>query len=154
MAGLVIDKFSGTYEFLSNFHLCDISFEGLTYGSVEAAFQAAKIKMDTPSMTNELREPFVYMTPSKAKRAGRRCTLRPDWEEVKDGVMLDILRYKFTQHPDLAAKLLATGDAELIEGTTWHDNYWGNCTCEKCIGKSGKNQLGKLLMQVREEIKR
>ena len=79
-------------------------------------------------------------------------SLRPDWEKVKDGVMLDILRIKFSK-PDLKQMLLDTGDAYLIEGTTWHDNYWGNCTCDRCKNITGKNMLGKTLMQVRAELK-
>jgi predicted NAD-dependent protein-ADP-ribosyltransferase YbiA (DUF1768 family) len=66
--------------------------------------------------------------------------------------MLQGLRLKFAI-PELAEKLLATGDAELIEGTTWHDNTWGNCSCPQCENIPGENRLGKLLMQVREEIK-
>jgi predicted NAD-dependent protein-ADP-ribosyltransferase YbiA (DUF1768 family) len=49
--------------------------------------------------------------------------------------------------------LLDTGDEELVEGTTWHDNIWGNCSCPKCKNIPGQNRLGKLLMQIREEIK-
>jgi hypothetical protein len=56
---------------------------------------------------------------------------------------------------ELRKKLLATGDATLIEGNYWHDNYWGVCTCENCVsnGIVGRNRLGTLLMKVREEIK-
>ena len=75
------------------------------------------------------------------------------WEEVKDDVMLKVLRSKFRNNEDLRNKLLETGDAILIEGTTgWHDNYWGICSCEKC-GGVGKNMLGTLLMQVRDEMR-
>ena len=47
--------------------------------------------------------------------------------------------------------LLSTGDQELIEGTWWHDKFWGICICTKCANK-GDNNLGKILMTVREEI--
>ena len=77
--------------------------------------------------------------------------LRKDWEEVKTDVMRDGLRLKF-QDPTLRAKLLATGDEELIEGNTWHDNTWGACCCPECAKKKKENRLGKLLMQVRSEI--
>lgn len=147
-----IDKFAGDYEFLSNFYSTKIDYEGLTYDSTEAAFQAAKIKESTLEKTNESRSIFVGLTPGKAKRLGRIVSLRPDWEKVKDGVMLDILRIKFSK-PDLKQMLLDTGDAYLIEGTTWHDNYWGNCTCDRCKNITGKNMLGKTLMQVRAELK-
>ena len=62
--------------------------------------------------------------------------------------MLNVVRAKFDQHPDLAQKLLETGDEELVEGNTWGDRYWGVC------GGKGKNMLGKILMRVREELRR
>ena len=65
--------------------------------------------------------------------------------------MRTLLRKKFSM-PELREKLLATGDTTLIEGTTWHDNYWGVCSCEKCGGR-GKNRLGELLMEIREELR-
>ena len=69
--------------------------------------------------------------------------------QVKDKVMLNFLRIKF-MNAELRDKLLETGDSVLIEGNTWHDNYWGNCSCAKCKDIEGKNMLGRLLMQVRE----
>lgn len=66
--------------------------------------------------------------------------------------MLIALRKKFNNSV-LKKKLLATGDALLIEGNTCHDNYWGDCKCEKCKDIKGENRLGQLLMQVREELK-
>lgn len=90
-------------------------------------------------------------TPGEAKRRGRSVKLRPDWEEVKEEVMLEGLRLKF-RIPEFREGLRATQSAILIEGTTWHDNEWGNCTCEKCKDIPGKNKLGKLLMKVRSEL--
>ena len=82
---------------------------------------------------------------------GRHVTLRPDWEEVKVDVMREGLRHKF-KNPSLRAKLLATGNEELMEGNTWHDNTWGNCVCQKCQNIPGRNMLGMLLMELRQEI--
>jgi ribA/ribD-fused uncharacterized protein len=101
---------------------------------------------------NERRAIANCLTPGQAKRMGRRVALRPDWEDVKEAVMLEGLCLKFADE-QLADWLLETGDAELVEGTTWHDNEWGNCSCPKCAHIEGKNKLGKLLMQVREMIK-
>jgi ribA/ribD-fused uncharacterized protein len=78
-------------------------------------------------------------------------TKRDDWDEVKTKVMLDVVRIKFS-NPILRKMLLETGEEELVEGNHWHDNFWGSCRCEKC-GSSGQNMLGKILMQVRTEIK-
>ena len=55
--------------------------------------------------------------------------------------------------PTLREKLLATDNEELVEGNTWHDNTWGECSCERCKDIKGQNRLGKMLMQIREEIK-
>ena len=77
----------------------------------------------------------------------RQNPLRPDWEEVKDEVMLQALRMTFSQNPEIAKGLVATGDAILIEHTR-NDDYWADGG-----DGSGKNKLGLLLMQVREELK-
>lgn len=150
----LIDKFDGTdNEFLSNFHICKVEYNGIVYNHTEGAFQAQK------TLNEKDRQFIATLTPGRAKRAcnrngldGFKITLRSDWENVKDNVMYEVVKAKFTQNPDLKEKLLATGDATLIEGTTWHDNYWGNCTCDKCKNITGRNQLGKILMRVREEL--
>ena len=144
---MIIDKFEDEYAFLSNFYPSPVQENGVTYPTIEHYFQAQKttIPFERVAIANAA-------TPGQAKREGRRITLRKDWERVKDDVMLQGLRLKFAI-PELAEKLLATGDAELIEGTTWHDNIWGNCSCPQCENIPGENRLGKLLMQVREEIK-
>ena len=84
--------------------------------------------------------------PGKAKRLGRKVTLRPDWEQIKTYTMLLLLRIKFSDE-NLATKLLETGEQKLIEGNSWGDCFWGVCD------GVGENHLGKLLMQVREELK-
>ena len=83
-------------------------------------------------------------TPGEAKRMGRQVTLRKDWEDVKISVMEKGLRMKFAI-PELRDKLLATGEEELVEGNWWGDTCWGVC---KGVGA---NNLGKLLMKIREE---
>lgn len=150
----VIDKFDGTrYRFLSNFYLCAVVYDGILYMHSEGAFQAQK------TLDTELRKYVANLTAANSKKAcGRRglygfkIELRPDWEVVKDDVMYKVVKAKFEQNPGLKEKLLATGDAILVEENTWHDNYWGDCTCHKCINIPGKNQLGKTLMRVREEL--
>ena len=145
----MIDNFSGDYFFLSNFYNVYVDYEGISYCSSEAAFQAAK------TMNTEERSRIARMSPSDSKKAGRRLQLRPDWESVKDRVMYDVCLSKFSNNDSfrLKERLLATGDEELVEGNTWHDNYWGNCTCDKCKDIPGRNHLGKTLMRIREELK-
>ena len=138
-----ISSFRGEYGFLSNFHRAPVHWEGLDYLNSEAAFQAAKL------LSNEERMPFTMLDPSAAKRMGRRVQLRSDWEQVKTGVMEEIVRAKFNQNTYLAAMLLQTGDAELIEGNTWGDTCWG---VDMRSGK-GENRLGMILMKVRAELR-
>lgn len=84
-----------------------------------------------------------------AARLGRsrKQPIWPDWEHVKEDVMLRALRAKFAQHPEIAHTLLATRDARLIEHRA-RDRYWGDGG-----DGSGRNQLGVLLMQIREELR-
>ncbi len=138
-----IDNFHAEgYDFLSNYYEAEVEYGGLTYGSNEAAFQAQKC------MTEEEKLPFTEARPSKSKGMGRRVQLRPDWEEVKVGIMEEIVRAKFTQHPELAERLLATGDKVLVEGNHWGDTCWG---VDTRTGQ-GHNHLGRILMKVREEL--
>ena len=90
---------------------------------------------------------FQNLNPSKSKALGRKVTLREDWDEVKNRVMLEIVRNKFKQNPELKEKLIATGDAYLEEGNWWGDRTWGVCN------GVGENRLGKILMKVRDELK-
>lgn len=142
-----IDSFTGKYRWLSNYSGSPITVDEITYPTVEHAFQAMKT-----SDVTEKRKIAAVNNPALAKQMGRAVKLREDWEEVKNQVMLDILRLKFSD-PDLAKLLAATGDAKLAELNSWHDNYWGSCTCRRC-GNRGKNVLGHLLMEVRKEAVR
>ena len=143
----MINKFDGEYAFLSNFYECPITYDGITYTNSEAAFHAHK------TLNEEERKQFAALDPSAAKKLGRKITLRSDWEEVKTKIMYEICLAKFSQNEDLKAKLLATGDEYLEEGNYWHDNCWGNCSCEKCKDITGENRLGKILMEIREELR-
>lgn len=145
----MIDFFDNEYAFLSNFYASPIKdINGKIYMTVEHYFQAMKT-LD-PVEREEIR---VAETPGKAKRLGRIVKLRADWEEIKNSVMYEAILQKFTVDPYLKNKLLATGEQALVEGNTWHDNTWGSCTCAKCQDIEGKNELGKILMKVREEIR-
>ena len=137
-----ITEFRGAYRFLSNFWFCAIDMDGSTYPSVEHAYQAAKT-FDFQQRGHIRRS----STPGGAKALGRKITLRLDWDAIKIETMRALVRQKFSAHTDLRAKLLATGDAELIEGNHWGDTFWGQCP----IG-NGQNWLGKILMEVRAEL--
>lgn len=146
-----IKGFRGEYFFLSNFAPCKknyelgeynaISYEGYFYPTVEHAFQAAK------TLSQGERKPILMAeTAKEAKSLGRRVTLRKDWEDVKIEIMYNLLWQKFIL-PEYREKLLATGDAILIESNNWNDKFWGICH------GAGENNLGKLLMRIREELR-
>jgi hypothetical protein len=141
----IINDFNGEYSFLSNFYACDFEFEGLTYHNAEAAFQAQKCASEEEKIKYT-----QVKSPVTAKRMGKREPGFPsNWNDICYDIMKRVLTAKFS-NPELRAKLKATGDATLIEGNTWHDNRWGNCTCAKCANKEGQNWLGKILMEVRD----
>lgn len=115
----------------------------------QAEDKASILSSDTvlvPQIQEKIRQ---IVSPMDAALEGRnrQNPLRPDWKEVKDKVMLQVLRMKFSQNPEIAKGLVATGDAILIEHTR-NDAYWADGG-----DGSGKNKLGLLLMQVREELK-
>ena len=131
-----IDSFRGRYRFLSNF----FPFPDPT---LEHHFQAAK------AVKPEDRDRIMNAkTPGAAKRMGKKVELRPDWQQVKFGIMEDLLRLKFTTNPGLRAELLDTGNRPLIEGNLWGDVIWG------VSGGKGENHLGLLLMKVRAELQK
>lgn len=135
-----IDQFKDGYDFLSNFFLHPVTLDGVVYLSNEHAYQAAKT-------LNITEREFVKTraTPGLAKKAGRKVTLRPDWEQIKLTVMEDLVRQKF-QDATLKKQLLDTGTSELVEGNWWNDRFWGVCNGQ------GENHLGRILMEVREEL--
>lgn len=136
-------EFNGPTRWLSNFWEGQLTWGGKTYPSAEHAYQAAKA-------TSEAEHELIRnsATCGQAKRNGARCSLRPDWEEIKDQVMYEVCKAKFTQHPVLGEALLATGSRELREGNAWGDVYWG----VNLNTGEGRNQLGKTLMRIREEL--
>ena len=134
-----IEKFDGPFRFLSNFFPARITHDGISFPTTEHAFQAAKT-LDF----HERWEVSLLGTPGKAKRAGRKLVLRPDWDAVKLSVMTELTILKFTHHAWLRERLIGTHGRELIEGNKWNDTFWGVCNGE------GQNHLGKILMHVRD----
>lgn len=141
----VIDRFTGPYSFLSNFYPCRVTFYGMAFSSVEAAFQAAKCA------DPDDRAQFLKLNPAEAKRRGRQVAMRSDWEARKMTIMHNLLVHKFEENHELIPMLLATGTSVLVDGNNWHDNFWGICTCSGCRGRCGRNNLGRMLMKLRTE---
>lgn len=135
-----INRFLGSYFFLSNFYFVFVELDGELYPSVEHAYQAAKTLDKNERLTIQ-----TAKDPATAKKLGRMVSHRRDWKEVNLSVMEGLLRQKFSGG-ELRQRLLDTGNKEIIEDNTWGDTFWGVCN-----GK-GENHLGKLLMKIREEI--
>jgi ribA/ribD-fused uncharacterized protein len=142
-----IDKFTKEYSFLSNFFPVKIIWKGITFPTVEHAFVASK--SNNPLFWDEISK-LPAKSGGYAKKKGRKITLRNNWEKIKVIMMEEFLRQKF-RYPHLEKKLINTYPNFLEEGNTWHDNFWGNCYCNKCKSIEGRNILGKLLMKIREE---
>jgi ribA/ribD-fused uncharacterized protein len=143
--GVVQDRaailgFVEDYRWLSNFLPCRVEWEGRVYGSAEAAYQSAKY---APAE----RDVFLQLDPDAAKKLTRAKPYEAvAWETRKEQVMRAVVWAKFSQNPDLAAKLLATGDRRLAETNWWGDAYWGVYEGE------GKNVLGQILMDARARL--
>jgi N-glycosidase YbiA len=132
------------YGCFSNFSRHPVRLKGKLWPTSEHYFQAQKFAGQPDE--EEVRQ---TASPTVAARMGRsrKRPLRSDWERVKLDVMREAVRAKFTQHPELTAVLLGTEDAVLVEHTT-NDAYWGDGG-----NGSGQNWLGRILMEVREELR-
>lgn len=132
--------FYAEYRPLSNYHLESFVWSERVWPASENAYQAAK------RTNREEWGMFLTATPAKSKALGKTGTLRPDWEQVKENIMLSILWAKFTGCPIARGVLKDTGSAYLEETNWWNDRVWGVCRGE------GQNRLGLLLMQVRDVL--
>lgn len=146
---MAITEFTGAFEFLSNFSQHPVTIDGVEFPTAEHSFQCAKC-VENEDFWFVIGQP----TPGRAKRAasprgldGRKIELRPDWDDVKLDVMRQIIHAKFLD-PELREALLETGSQKLVEGNSWHDEFWGVCN-----GK-GLNWLGRILMDTREQIRK
>lgn len=140
-------KVNEPYGCFSNFSPHPIYLQGMTWSTVEHYYQAQKFVETADAALI----PVIHaaQTPEKAAALGRDCTrqLRLDWEQVKTQVMQAAVLCKFLTHSDIAALLISTGDRLIVENSPT-DYYWG---CGR--DKTGQNQLGRVLISVRQEIR-
>ncbi|KAH3757546.1 Swarming motility protein ybiA [Pelomyxa schiedti] len=143
MATIYFSEPEGQYACFSNFYEVDFVLDGKSWTSTEAYFQAHKFT------TPEYQEQIRRSDPGTAKTLGsqRRPDYRKDWDDVRNEYMKGGIRAKFQQHPDLAAILLSTGDSPIAERAPY-DAYWGDGPDGK-----GKNMLGKILQELRTELR-
>jgi ribA/ribD-fused uncharacterized protein len=128
----------------SNFSPHAFKLKGRLWPTSEHYFQAQKFA--GTEHEEEVRQAKSPMVAAHMGRSRKR-PLRKDWESVKDHVMREALRAKFTQHRDLRSLLLGTENAKLVEHTT-NDSYWGDGG-----DGGGKNRLGLLLMELRDQLR-
>jgi hypothetical protein len=139
-----IIQFSGEHRYLSNFYdKAPFRLFGYAWRNSENAYQAMK------SSDQDVWESMTDLSPFESKKIGKRIYLRHDWDEVKYRTMYLIVKAKFTQNRDIAEMLIATGDCLIEEGNTWGDVTWGISPPDT---GTGTNWLGKILMEVREEL--
>ena len=132
------------YGWLSNSAPYPITLDGFMWHTAEHYFQAQKFYDEAVKRT--IRKTRLANDVLKIA-SNPKLRVRRDWDEVKIESMFTAVRAKFTQIPDLNMLLLGTGDAELIAHTA-DDSYWGDGG-----DGSGKNNLGAILMDVRDELR-
>lgn len=136
---------------LSNFSAFNLEWEGMTFQTSEAAYHWEKFAIEADDDTRNSVAYAIYEAPSAHEAfkiaETQKHLRRPDWDDVKVGIMRDILRAKADQHEYVRRKLLATGDRELVEDS-WRDDFWGWGP-----NRDGQNMLGKLWMEVRAELR-
>jgi ribA/ribD-fused uncharacterized protein len=144
MKKILFYRVNEPYGEFSNFSSYPFELKGRVWPTSEHYFQAQKFAGTDQEEAIRLAE-----SPMAAAVMGRsrEQMLRLGWESVKDDIMREALRAKFTQHPKLQALLLATGDAELVEHTT-NDRYWADGG-----DGGGRNRLGQLLMELRNQLR-
>jgi uncharacterized protein (TIGR00730 family) len=132
--------FVGDYKWLSNFFPCRVEYEGLVYRSSEGAYQSAKFPAGERAI-------YTTLEPDAAKALAHSKVVNAAWWDArKDQVMRNVVWAKFSQNPDLAGRLVATGDKFLEETNWWDDEYWG------VYQGKGKNMLGQILMETRARL--
>lgn len=135
-------KTKDPYGYMSNFYRSLIFIFNDYYPTVEHAYQAAKTKNLHEKETIKCAD-----TPRIARNLGQKVSMYDGFDDDKFHIMKECVFAKFSQIEELKQQLLSTGDEFLIEDSPV-DYYWG-CGADG----SGKNMLGKVLMEVREELK-
>lgn len=127
----------------SNFSSFKLNWKGYDWMTSEHAYHSERFK--DPVILNELKAAASAHDAMKLAYANAdKC--RSDWDDIKLGIMKQILRAKVEQHPYVKKKLLESYDKELIENS-WRDSFWGWGP-----DRAGANHLGRLWMEVRAEV--
>lgn len=153
LAGDILWIFDGEYAPLDNFYQTPVLWEGLTFPTVEHAYQFAKVAKAWPLAKRHQDAIRTAPTPGVAKALGQRVPLRADWETYKFQAMRLILQDKFDRDIFCRELLISTEDRMIVEGNTWGDDCWGMIQVRPGILK-GCNALGNMLMELRASYRR
>lgn len=129
------------YAFMSNYYPCKVTYNGLTYGSSEAAYQAQK------EPDPEKRKLYCETSPSMARLLSEQITMPPAWYLIKDQIMYEVNKAKFVQNEGFKELLLEVSE-DIVQENTWNDTYWGVCN------GTGLNKFGEILTKIREEFEK
>lgn len=137
---------------LSNFSAFHVTWRGIDFDTSEAAYHWEKFNPPVYQCSDGGAVRSAILLARSAHDTFKiaeqyRSRRRPDWDEVKVGIMREIIRAKADQHEYVKRKLLATEDRELIEDS-WRDDFWGWGP-----NRDGQNMLGKLWMELRAEFR-
>ena len=149
----MIQQFCDEYRWLSNFYPVEITFDNITYPSVEHYYVALKINNqqvidgELYSLLDARKYISTIENPGMVKKLGKKLKIREDWDEIKISVMKYGLNQKYNQEP-FKTLLKETGNIHIQEGNYWGDTFWG-IDLETNIGK---NILGKLIMKIRDKL--
>lgn len=132
------------HGYMGNFYKARHFIYGKWWNTTEASYQAQKTNVESEVLAIQQAE-----KPMQARNLGQKVSLRENWDMIKDRIMYECVLAKFLQHSDLRKQLMETGDEELVEDTkSTNDMYWGCGT-----DGTGRNELGKILMRIRQELK-
>lgn len=138
-------EFKNDKFFLSNMYPCDIYIDGIRYSSAENFYMSMKFGGVNDTISYELRNCPPKMSKIIANK--NKNLIRDDWHDIKVSVMKIAVTAKFTQNTDILLKLFSTEEDYLEERNDWYDTFWGT------YKGNGKNMLGKILMEVRDNLK-
>ena len=142
----VIGFYPREFYCFDNFSSFKVKYDGYLYSSVEEAYQALGFKESAPDIYKEIINCYSAHEAQKIAYANKDKR-RKDWDEIKVGIMEELLRCKIEQNPYVKKKLLETKDYTIVEDSP-KDSFWGWGE-----DRNGNNQLGKLWMKLRDEIK-
>lgn len=132
------------FYIFSNFSSFTVEWKGVSWMTAEHAYQAAKF--EDKSIQEKIRKANSAHDAKKIAET-HKSERREDWGDIKLSIMEEIVRTKLSQHSYIQKRLKQTGDREIIENSP-KNSFWGWGS-----NKDGQNNLGKIWMKLRNELK-